>query len=56
MASELARTLNIDGEVAQDKLLNMSPFETKNLLHHIMSGQEYGIQVNYMCKYIEFKN
>jgi len=44
MASELARTLNIDGEVAQDKLLNMSPFETKNLLHHIMSGQEYGIQ------------
>lgn len=44
MASELARTLAISGEEAADKLLNLSPYETKNLLHHIMSGQEYGIQ------------
>ena len=40
MTSELARTLSIQGEEATDKLLNLSPFETKNLLHHIMSGQE----------------
>jgi len=44
MASELSRTLSIPLEEAEDKLLNLSPFETKNLLHHIMSGQEYGIQ------------
>eukprot|EP00092_Neocalanus_flemingeri_P036527 GFUD01039770.1.p1 GENE.GFUD01039770.1~~GFUD01039770.1.p1 ORF type:complete len:1190 (+),score=295.95 GFUD01039770.1:88-3657(+) len=43
MASELARTLVICAEEATDRLLNLSPFETKNLLHHIMSGQEYGV-------------
>lgn len=43
MTTELGRTLNISGEQALDKLLNLPPFETKNLLHHIMSGQEYGI-------------
>jgi hypothetical protein len=29
MASELARTLAISGEEAADKLLNLSPYETK---------------------------
>jgi len=43
MASEMARTLAIGAEEATDRLLNLSPFETKNLLHHIMSGQEYGV-------------
>merc|ERR1719186_2074366 len=43
MASEMSRALGIPGEEATDKLLNLSPFETKNLLHHIMSGEEYGI-------------
>eukprot|EP00092_Neocalanus_flemingeri_P040364 GFUD01043962.1.p1 GENE.GFUD01043962.1~~GFUD01043962.1.p1 ORF type:complete len:1237 (+),score=200.38 GFUD01043962.1:169-3879(+) len=43
MASEMSRTLGIPGEEATDKLLNLSPFETKNLLHHIMSGEEYHI-------------
>jgi len=43
MASEMSRTMEISGEEATDKLLNLSPFETKNLLHHIMSGEEYGI-------------
>ena len=43
MASEMARTLQISGQEATDKLLNLSPFETKNLLHHIMSGEEYNI-------------
>ena len=43
MISEIKRTLAISDEEAADKLLNLPPFETKNLLHHIMSGQEYEI-------------
>ena len=45
MASEISRTLKIDGDKATDMLLNLSPFETKNLLHNIMSGKEYDIDV-----------
>ena len=45
MTSEISRTLNIDGNEATDKLLNLSPFETQNLLHNIMSGKEYDIDV-----------
>jgi len=45
MASEFARSLGITGEEATDQLLNLSPFEMNNLLHHIMSGQEYSIQL-----------
>ena len=45
MASEIGRTLKVDGDEATDKLLNLSPFETKNLLHNIMSGKEYDIDV-----------
>ena len=43
MTSEIRRSLNISDDDATDRLLNMSPYETKNLLHHIMSGQEYNI-------------
>ena len=43
MISEIKRSLSISDEEATDKLLNLPPFETKNLLHHIMSGQEYNI-------------
>ena len=31
------------GDVASDQLLNLSPFELKTLLHHILSGKEFGI-------------
>ncbi|RUS87688.1 hypothetical protein EGW08_004529 [Elysia chlorotica] len=41
MASELARTLQCSGEEASDHLLNLSPFEMKTLLHHILSGKEF---------------
>jgi hypothetical protein len=34
-----------DDDDATDELLNLSPFEMRNLLHHIMSGQEFGMQV-----------
>ena len=43
MAAELSRTLICSGEEATDHLLNLSPFEMKNLLHHIMSGKEFAI-------------
>lgn len=43
MASELARTIQCAPDVASDHLLNLSPFEMKNLLHHIMSGKEFNI-------------
>lgn len=43
MATELSRTLICTGEEASEHLLNLSPFEMKNLLHHIMSGKEFVI-------------
>ncbi|XP_075972760.1 putative phosphorylase b kinase regulatory subunit alpha isoform X3 [Anticarsia gemmatalis] len=43
MATELSRTLSCDGEEASEHLLNLSPFEMKNLLHHILSGKEFAI-------------
>uniref|UniRef100_A0A2C9JLW5 Phosphorylase b kinase regulatory subunit n=1 Tax=Biomphalaria glabrata TaxID=6526 RepID=A0A2C9JLW5_BIOGL len=43
MASELSRTLQCSGEEASDHLLNLSPFEMKTLLHHILSGKEFVI-------------
>lgn len=43
MATELSRTLICDGDEASEHLLNLSPFEMKNLLHHIISGKEFAI-------------
>ncbi|CAH1964743.1 unnamed protein product [Acanthoscelides obtectus] len=43
MATELSRTLICDGDEASEHLLNLSPFEMKNLLHHILSGKEFAI-------------
>ncbi|XP_060070242.1 probable phosphorylase b kinase regulatory subunit alpha [Ylistrum balloti] len=43
MASELARTFKCSGDEASDHLLNLSPFELKTLLHHILSGKEFVI-------------
>lgn len=60
MAKELSRTLNCDGEQASEHLLNLSPFEMKNLLYHILSGKEFAISsgefflFNY-CIFQEFK-
>lgn len=43
MAKELSRTLSCDGEEASEHLLNLSPFEMKNLLYHILSGKEFAV-------------
>ncbi|ESN97732.1 hypothetical protein HELRODRAFT_193185 [Helobdella robusta] len=43
MASELARTLNCSGEEASTQLLNLTPYEMKLFLHHILSGKEFAV-------------
>ncbi len=45
MVSEVARGLKIrDDDDASDELMALSPFEMRNLLHHIMSGREFGFK------------
>ncbi|KAI2651236.1 Phosphorylase b kinase regulatory subunit alpha, skeletal muscle isoform [Labeo rohita] len=44
MVTELAQSLNCSGEDATESLMNMSPSEMKNLLVHILSGKEFGVQ------------
>ncbi|XP_011449353.3 phosphorylase b kinase regulatory subunit alpha, liver isoform isoform X4 [Magallana gigas] len=48
MASELARTLKCTGDEASEHLMNLSPFEMKTLLHHILSGKEFVISTGYI--------
>ncbi|KAK2869188.1 hypothetical protein Q7C36_001059 [Tachysurus vachellii] len=44
MATELARSLQCSGEEASESLMNLSPSDMKNLLHHILSGKEFGVE------------
>ncbi|XP_054877288.1 phosphorylase b kinase regulatory subunit alpha, skeletal muscle isoform isoform X2 [Poeciliopsis prolifica] len=44
MATELAQALSCSGEEATESLMSLSPSELKNLLHHILSGKEFGVQ------------
>uniref|UniRef100_A0A8C4RC14 Phosphorylase b kinase regulatory subunit n=1 Tax=Eptatretus burgeri TaxID=7764 RepID=A0A8C4RC14_EPTBU len=45
MATELARNLNCSaGEEASNSLMNLSPSDMKSLLHHILSGKEFGVE------------
>ncbi|XP_045695306.1 phosphorylase b kinase regulatory subunit alpha, skeletal muscle isoform isoform X2 [Phyllostomus hastatus] len=44
MATELAQSLRCSAEEATDSLMNLSPSAMKNLLHHILSGQEFGVE------------
>ncbi|XP_077984081.1 phosphorylase b kinase regulatory subunit alpha, liver isoform-like isoform X2 [Glandiceps talaboti] len=43
MSSELARSLECSAEEAYEHLMNLSPYEMKCLLHHILSGKEFGV-------------
>lgn len=45
MATELARALKCNGEEASEHLLNLSPYEMKTLLHHILSGKEFTLRI-----------
>ncbi|CAL8241380.1 unnamed protein product [Merluccius merluccius] len=49
MATELAQSLNCNEEEATEGLMSLSPSELKNLLHHILSGKEFGVQRS-MCE------
>ena len=43
MTAELGRTLKIPSEEAAERLLNMSPYQTNNLLYHIIHREEYEV-------------
>uniref|UniRef100_H2YMY8 Phosphorylase b kinase regulatory subunit n=1 Tax=Ciona savignyi TaxID=51511 RepID=H2YMY8_CIOSA len=43
MASELARHLACSGEEASTHLMNLSPFEMKQLILNVLSGKEFGV-------------
>ncbi|XP_063102157.1 phosphorylase b kinase regulatory subunit alpha, skeletal muscle isoform isoform X4 [Cavia porcellus] len=44
MATELAQSLQCPAEEARECLMNLSPSAMKNLLHHILSGKEFGVE------------
>ncbi|KAM6427444.1 phosphorylase b kinase regulatory subunit alpha, skeletal muscle isoform 3-T3 [Liasis olivaceus] len=44
MAMELAQSLCCSDEEAAESLMNLSPSHMKNLLHHILSGKEFGVE------------
>ncbi|XP_059823689.1 phosphorylase b kinase regulatory subunit alpha, liver isoform-like [Hypanus sabinus] len=44
MATELAYSLCCSGEEASENLMNLCPFDMKKLLHHILSGKEFGVE------------
>jgi len=44
MATELSRSYKCSEEEANEHLLNLSPFEVKALLHHILSGREFKVK------------
>lgn len=39
-----AMNLSSTGEEASESLMSLSPFDMKNLLHHILSGKEFGVE------------
>ncbi|XP_036160431.1 phosphorylase b kinase regulatory subunit alpha, skeletal muscle isoform isoform X5 [Myotis myotis] len=44
MTTELAHSLRCSAEEATDGLMNLSPSAMKSLLHHILSGKEFGVE------------
>ncbi|XP_067903774.1 phosphorylase b kinase regulatory subunit alpha, skeletal muscle isoform isoform X1 [Heterodontus francisci] len=46
MATELSNCLVCPGEEATEHLMSMRPFDLKTLLHHILSGKEFGVEKN----------
>ncbi|XP_030066084.1 LOW QUALITY PROTEIN: phosphorylase b kinase regulatory subunit alpha, skeletal muscle isoform [Microcaecilia unicolor] len=44
MATELSHSLNCSAEEATESLMNLCPSDLKNLLHHILSGKEFGVE------------
>ncbi|XP_078067783.1 phosphorylase b kinase regulatory subunit alpha, skeletal muscle isoform isoform X3 [Mustelus asterias] len=46
MATELANSLICTGEAATEHLISMRPSDLKTLLHHILSGKEFQVEIN----------
>ncbi|XP_066437037.1 phosphorylase b kinase regulatory subunit alpha, skeletal muscle isoform isoform X2 [Eleutherodactylus coqui] len=44
MATELSQSLRCSAEEATESLMSLSPSDMKNLLHHILSGKEFGVE------------
>ncbi|XP_020834596.1 phosphorylase b kinase regulatory subunit alpha, skeletal muscle isoform isoform X1 [Phascolarctos cinereus] len=44
MATELVQSLHCSAEEATESLMSLSPSAMKNLLHHILSGKEFGVE------------
>ncbi|OWK60620.1 phosphorylase b kinase regulatory subunit alpha, skeletal muscle isoform [Lonchura striata] len=44
MATELAHSLRCSAREATENLMNLSPSDMKNLLYHILSGKEFGVE------------
>uniref|UniRef100_A0A8D2LYY5 Phosphorylase b kinase regulatory subunit n=1 Tax=Varanus komodoensis TaxID=61221 RepID=A0A8D2LYY5_VARKO len=44
MVTELAHSLHCSAEEATESLMNLSPSHMKRLLHHILSGKEFGVE------------
>ena len=44
MATELAHSLHCSAGEATENLMNLSPSNVKNLLYHILSGKEFGVE------------
>ncbi|XP_010001757.1 PREDICTED: phosphorylase b kinase regulatory subunit alpha, skeletal muscle isoform, partial [Chaetura pelagica] len=44
MATELALSLHCSAGEATENLMNLSPSDMKNLLYHILSGKEFGVE------------
>nr|XP_005992939.1 PREDICTED: phosphorylase b kinase regulatory subunit alpha, skeletal muscle isoform isoform X1 [Latimeria chalumnae] len=44
MATELAQSLSCSGEEATETLMSLNPSDMKNLLYHILSGKEFGVE------------
>ncbi|KAM4663213.1 phosphorylase b kinase regulatory subunit alpha, skeletal muscle isoform 2-T2 [Discoglossus pictus] len=44
MTTELSNSLRCTAEEATESLMNLSPSDMKNLLHHILSGKEFGVE------------
>uniref|UniRef100_A0A8D0HHN2 Phosphorylase b kinase regulatory subunit n=1 Tax=Sphenodon punctatus TaxID=8508 RepID=A0A8D0HHN2_SPHPU len=44
MVTELAHSLNCSAGEATESLMNLSPSDMKSLLHHILSGKEFGVE------------
>jgi len=52
LAAEYARVSGLAGEEAADHLMNIAPFQMKNLLYYILSGKEFTVKTELTQTYV----